>query len=158
MNHFPFTHNFSHYSISTLFSGKNFLLEIILTILLLSSILMTQVQANDSKIKIVDVWVEDGFLIHVVFEAHPNNSSCVFNGEGLIEFEVVYTAQTSSGRKSVFGVAIWYPGSNPDDWIKTGGETMLPQAICTDWSPCQIHEVNIVNTWCPDTDGPFFQE
>jgi len=156
MNRFPFTHNFSHYSITNLFSGGRLLLQIILLTLLGLFLLMTPAQANESNIDIVDSWVEDGFLFHVAFKAEPTNAKCALNGEGLIEFEVAYDAQTSSGFKSVFGVAIWYPASNTHSWIETQGQAIGPQALCTTFSPCRIREVNIVKAWCPVTNGPLF--
>ncbi len=158
MNHFFLNHNTFNYHKDGIVTGRIFFWLLILTTPLLPFILTIPVQASEPKIKIVDVWVEEGFLFHVTLDSHPNNSDCVLNGEGLIEFEVLYTAQSSSGMKSAFGVAIWYPGPNPDDWITTHGETMGPQAFCTEFSPCLVHEVNIVNTWCPDIEGPFFQE
>lgn len=58
---------------------------------------MTPAHANESPIDIVDTWVEDGFMFHEAFEAQPANANCSFCGEGLIEFEVTYDAQTSNG-------------------------------------------------------------
>ncbi len=90
------------------------------------------------------------------FEAQPTNAKCELYGEGLIEFEVAYDAQTSSGIKSVFGVATWYPNFETEDWIETQGQAIGPQALCTEFSPCRIQEVTIVNAWCPVTNGPLF--
>ena len=156
MNRCPFTHNFSYDSITKLFPEGRLLLQIILLTLLGSFPLMTPAQANESPINIVDSWVEDGFLFHVEFEARPTNAICALNGEGLIEFEVAYDAQTSSGVESVFGVATWYPNSHTEDWTETQGQAIGPQALCTEFSPCRIQEVTIVKAWCPVTNGPLF--
>ncbi len=158
MNRCPFTHNFSYDSITKLFPEGRFLLQIILLTLLGSFPLMTPAQANESNIDIVDSWVEDGFLFHVAFEAEPSNAKCALNGEGLIEFEVAYVAQTYSGYNSAFGVAKWYPASKADNWIETQGQAIGSSALCTTFSPCRIQEVNIVNAWCPITDGPLYSE
>ena len=156
MNRCPFTHNFSLDSITKLFPEERLLLQIILLTLLGSFPLMTPAQANESNINIVDSWVEDGFLFHVEFEAQPTNANCALDGEGLIEFEVAYDAQTSSGVESVFGVATWYPNFETEDWIETQGQAIGPQALCTEFSPCRIQEVTIVKAWCPVTNGPLF--
>ncbi len=116
------------------------------------------VHAAESSMSIVDTWVEDGYLFHVVFEGQPANASCELEGEGLIEFEVAFDAQTTSGFNSVFGVAVWYPTSHSYSVIETAGKAIGPQALCTEFSPCHIQEVNIVKTWCPVTDGPLFSQ
>lgn len=156
MNRSSFTYNSSHYGITKLFSGRRLLLQIILPTLFCSLFLMASAQANESPINIVDTWVEDGYLFHVAFEAQPANANCELEGEGLIEFEVAYESQTSSGVQSVFGVATWYPNFDTEDWIETQGQAIGPQAFCTTFSPCRIQEVNIVQTWCPVKDGPLF--
>ncbi len=118
---------------------------------------MTPVQANESTINIVDTWVEDGFLFQVAFEAEPTNSHCQMDGEGLIEFEVAYDAQTSGSVESVFGVATWYPSSDSEIRIATQGQAIGSQALCTRFSPCEIQAVHIVETWCPVTNGPLYE-
>lgn len=130
--------------------------QVILVTLLGIFLLMSPVQASTSPITVVDTWVEDGFLFHVEFEAKPANAQCELAGEGLIEFEVAYNAQTSSETASVFGVAIWYPNTETKEWIETEGKAMGPQAFCTSSSPCRIQEVNIVKAWCPVSNETLF--
>ena len=149
MNRFPFTPHFFFYGIIKPFSVKHLLQQITLLTLLGEGLLMAPVHANESPITIVDTWVEDGFLFHIELEAQPSNASCALSGEGLIEFEVAYDAQTSSGVDSVFGVATWYLGSDTNDRIETTGQAVGPQALCTTYSPCRIQEVHIVKAWGP---------
>ncbi len=156
MNRPFFNNNYSIYSMAKRFVDERVLPQVILTTLLGSFLWMTPVQANESTINIVDTWVEDGFLFHVAFKALPANANCSLNGEGLIEFEVVYDAQTSSGVESAFGVATWYPSSDSEVWIETQGQAIGPQALCTTFSPCRIQAVQVVQTYCPVTDGPIF--
>jgi hypothetical protein len=115
---------------------------------------MAPVQASDPQINIVDAWVEDGNLFHVAFETQPTNANCSLDGEGIIEFGVAYHSQSSSGVESVFGLAGWYPASDADTWIETKGLAYGPLAICTKYTPCQIKEVHIVKTYCPDSYRP----
>jgi len=152
MIHFPFAHN----NLIKQFPERTLLLTIITLACLASFILIPLAQANESNIDIVDTWVEDGFLFHVAFEAQPANANCELEGEGLIEFKVAYDAQTSSGVESVFGVATWYSNSDTENWIETQGKAIGSQAVCTNFSPCRIQEVNIVKAWCPVTNGPLF--
>ena len=156
MNHSLFTNNFSINKLANLYTCGKRLPRIILLALLGSFFLLAPAQASESRIDIVDSWVEDGFLFHVAFEAEPANTNCELEGEGLIEFEVAYDSQTSSEAESVFGVATWYPGSDADTWTETEGQAIGPQALCTRFSPCRIQQINIVKAWCPVTDGPLF--
>lgn len=137
------------------FLGDRMISRIILATLLVSFLLMAPAQASQQPVDIVNTWVEDGFLFHVTFKYQPSKARCALDGEGLIEFEVVYDAQTSSGTQSAFGVATWSPGSDADDWIETQGKAIGSQALCTTFSPCRIQQVNIVKAWCP-VDGPLF--
>ena len=155
MNDSYFNGNHSLYRRVKLFFGDRMISRTILPTLLVSFLLMAPAQASQSSIKIVNTWVEDGFFFHVVFKAKPANAHCALDGEGLIEFEVVYDAQNSSGSLSAFGVATWPPGSDADAWIETQGQAIGSQALCTTFSPCQIQQVNIVKAWCP-VDGPLF--
>ena len=136
------------------FNAKRPTQTFFMIIVFLSPILLvTPVQATESAISILDTWVEDGYLFHVALEAAPTNTQCELHGEGLIEFEVVYGTQNMSGLASVFGVALWYPEFETADRIETLGQAVGPQAFCTDFSPCRIQEVHIVNAWCPVTNG-----
>ena len=112
--------------------------------------------ANETQVEVVDSWVEDGFLFHVAFETEPSNANCALNGEGLIAFEVAYDAYAIDGVHSVFGVAIWYPGAESDDWVKTQGQAQGPQSSCGKSNPCHIQAVHVVQTYCPATDGPLY--
>jgi len=156
MNSFFFNDKYTNDELTKRHCGGRVLPQIILTTLLGSILLITPVQASTSSINVVDTWVEEGFLFHVGFEAEPANAKCELEGEGLIEFEVAYYPQTSSEVASVFGVAIWYPNAESEDWIETQGKAFGPQAFCTTSSPCQIQEVNIVNAWCPVSNGPLY--
>ncbi len=155
MNGFYFNNNHSIARRIKRFFDARVISRIMLPTLLVSFLLMTPAQASQSSIKIADNWVEDGFLFHVTFKYQPAKTRCALDGEGLIEFEVVYDAQTSSGTQSAFGVATWSPGSDADDWIETQGKAIGSQALCTTFSPCRIQQVNIVKAWCP-VDGPLF--
>ena len=137
-----------------LFSGVGLIPGIILTILLGSCLLMAPAQASDPQIDIVDTWVEDGNLFHVGFEAQPTNANCSLAGEGIIEFDVAYYAQSSSGVESVYGVAGWYPASDEDTWIETQGLAYGPIALCNNDTPCRIKNANIVKVYCPDSYRP----
>ena len=155
MNGFYFNNNHSIARRIKRFFDARVISRIMLPTLLVSFLLMTPAQASQSSIKIADTWVEDGFLFHVTFKYQPAKTRCALDGEGLIEFEVVYDAQTSSGTQSAFGVATWSPGSDADDWIETQGKAIGSQALCTTFSPCRIQQVNIVKAWCP-VGGPLF--
>ena len=133
-----------------------YLSRVVILAFLSSALLIASSQASDPQIDIVDSWVEDGFLFHVAFKAEPSNTICALNGEGLIEFEVAYDAYTSSGVNSAFGVAIWYPGAEADDWIKTQGWARGAQGICGKSNPCHIQAVHVVQMYCPATDGPLY--
>ncbi len=112
--------------------------------------------AQESSFSVIDSWVEDGFEFHVGLEAPPSNTMCSLHGEGLIEFEVAYYTPASSEQESVFGVATWFPASNPDETVLTYGAVLGPQALCTKSSPCRIRSVQVVKTWCPPMDGPLY--
>ena len=157
MNYIPFILNFTHNTkISRNARIGNFF-TIVLAALLGSFFCISSAQADQSPpITIVDTWVEDGFLFHVAFESQPANVHCELNGEGLIEFEVVYGAQTSNRVESVFGVAPWSSNSNTDITSKTQGQAIGPQALCTKFTPCRIQNISIVKAWCPVTNDPLF--
>ena len=112
--------------------------------------------AEESSFSVIDSWVKDGFEFHVGLEAPPSNAMCSIHGEGLIEFEVAYYTPASSERESVFGVATWFPASDPDGTVQTYGAVLGPQALCTKSSPCRIRSVKVVNTWCPPMEGPLY--
>lgn len=156
MIHSLISRNFLSESILKLFSGNRHFSQVILLSLLTWLVLLVPAHATELPIDIVNTWVEDGFLFHVEFEAQPANANCELEGEGLIEFEVAYDAPTNSRVESVFGVATWYPNSDIENWIETQGQAIGPQALCTEFSPCHIQTVNIVQTWCPVTNGPLF--
>jgi hypothetical protein len=156
MSNSIFKHTYSIYGKTMRFLGGGVLTQIFLTALLGSFQLIVPAQASESTIEIVGTWVEDGYLFHVEFEAEPANANCSLNGEGLIEFEVMYDAQTSSGVESVFGLATWYPGSDAEVLIETQGRAIGPQALCTTFTPCRIQAVHVVQTHCPVTNGPLF--
>jgi len=130
--------------------------QIIILVVLTIFLLGTNGREYENSITITDTWVEDGFLFHVELEAPPSNVGCSFDGEGLIEFEVVYTSQTYSQVASVFSVATWYPSSQSHEPIETQGKAIGPQGLCTTFSPCRIYEVKIVKAWCPVSDGPMY--
>lgn len=139
-----------------LFSGAGRIARIILPTLLGSCLLMAPAQASDPQIDIVDTWVEDGNLFHVALKAQPTNANCSLDGEGIIEFGVAYHSQSSSGVESVFGIAGWYPAMDAYTWIETQGLAYGPTALCTEYAPCRIKEVNIVKAYCPDSYRPLF--
>jgi hypothetical protein len=156
MNHSPITYTFSNREGRQLYSGRNLLAQIILQTLLVACVLLTPALASQSPFDIVDTWVEDGFLFHVEFDTQPTNAQCELDGEGVIEFKVTYRAQGSSGIKSVFGLAIWYPNSNTEERVETHGRAIGSQAVCSTFSPCILQAVNIVKTYCPVTNDPLF--
>ena len=156
MNSSFFKVQYSNQKITMRFFGRRVFPKIFLTALLGSFLQIAPVHATESTINIVDTWVEDGFLFHVDFQAEPANTNCSLNGEGLIEFEVIYDAQTSSGVASVFGVATWYSGTDSEVLIETQGQAIGPQALCTTFSPCNIQDVHVVQTHCPVSEGPIF--
>lgn len=112
--------------------------------------------AHESSFSVIDSWVEDGFEFHVGLEAPPSNAMCSLHGDGLIEFEVAYYTPASSELESVFGVAIWFMASDPEETVQTYGEVLGPQGLCTKASPCRIRYVRIVKTWCPPKEGPMY--
>ncbi|MGD9852703.1 MAG: hypothetical protein AB7T38_15705 [Nitrospirales bacterium] len=112
--------------------------------------------AQESSFSVIDSWVENGFEFHVGLEAPPSNSMCSLFGEGLIEFEVAYYTPASSEKESVFGVAKWFPASDPDGIIQTYSQVLGPQGLCTNYSPCRIRSVRVVKTWCPPMEGPLY--
>lgn len=126
------------------FFGRSILPKISLMALLGSFLLITPVHASESTIDIVGTWVKDGFLFHVDFEAEPTNANCSLNGKGLIEFEVIYDAQTSSGVASIFGIATWYPGSDSEVLIETQGQAIGPQLSVPRFPPVAFK----LSTWC----------
>lgn len=145
-----FSVNFSINGITKLVLGVRLLPRIILPTLLGSFLLMTPAQASDPQIDIVETWVEDGFGFYVAFEASPTNDSCSITGEGLIEFEVAYSAPNNSGGvESVFGLAIWPPNSDNETTVLTQGKANGSSAHCWKSSPCRIKDVIVVKTWCP---------
>ena len=95
MNCSVFSHKYSAYVKAPRFIRGRYLLLMILPTVLGSFLCMTLAQANESAINVVDTWVEDGFLFQVAFETEPSNIHCQLDGEGLIEFEVAYDAQTN---------------------------------------------------------------
>lgn len=139
--------------ISTTFSGGllvfSFLLNGVLGFFSLSV-------AQETPILVLDSWVEDGFEFHVRISAPPSNAICSLQGEGLIEFEVSYYTSASSEHESVFGVATWFPASDPIGTVETHSSVIGPQALCTNTSPCRIRSVQVVKTWCPPTNGPLY--
>lgn len=137
------------------FFGDRMISRITLATLLVSFLLMAPVQASESHIKVVNTWVEDGFLFHVTFKYQQSKARCELDGEGLIEFEIVYDAQSSSETQSVYSLAGWTFDSDDDDWIEMQGKAIGSQGLCTTFSPCEIQQVNIVKVWCP-VDGPDF--
>lgn len=112
--------------------------------------------AEDSSFSVIDSWVEDGFEFHVALESPPSNARCSLHGDGLLEFEVAYYTPASSELESVFGVAIWFMASDPNETVQTYGEVLGPQGLCTKSSPCRIRYVRIVKTWCPPKEGPMY--
>lgn len=112
--------------------------------------------SEDLEIAIIDSWVVDGFEFHVGLQGPPSNASCSLHGEGLIEFEVSYFTPVSSEQESVFGVATWFPASDPEATVETYGEVIGPQGLCTESSPCRIRRVEVVQTWCPPIEGPLY--
>jgi len=142
--------NHSTYGRVKLFFGAGLIPGIILTILLGFGLLMAPAHASDPQIDIVDTWVEDGFGFYVAFEASPTNDSCSITGEGLIEFEVAYSAPNNSGGvESVFGLAIWPPNSDNETTVLTQGKANGSSAHCWKSSPCRIKDIIVVKTWCP---------
>ncbi len=142
--------NRSIYRMAKLFFGAGLIPRIILVTLLGSCLLMAPAQASDPQVDIVDAWVEDGFGFYVAFEASPTNDSCSITGEGLIEFEVAYSAPNNSGGvESVFGLAIWPPNSDNETTVLTQGKANGSSAHCWKSSPCRIKDIIVVKTWCP---------
>lgn len=128
-------------------------------LLILGGVIWVSTPSNaseDQEIAIIDSWVEEGFEFHVGLQGPPSNAYCSLHGEGLIEFEVAYNTPASSERESVFGVATWFPASDPDETVQTYGEVIGPQALCTKTSPCRIKAVQVVKTWCPPIEGPLY--
>jgi hypothetical protein len=132
------------------------LLLISLLLVGLSWILVPHAASQHHDITIIDSWVIDGFEFHVGFEAPPSNAFCPLYGEGLIEFEVDFFTPATIERESVFGVATWFPASDPDETIETYAEVIGPQGLCTNASPCRIRDIRIVKTFCPPDEGPLY--
>ncbi len=112
--------------------------------------------AATPSISVMESWVEYGHEFHVGFQATASNASCRLRGEGLIEFEVSYYANSGSSVESVFGLAIWYPSDQQGDTVSTHGKALGPQGLCTERSPCRLHSIRIVNVWCPPAEGPLY--
>ena len=103
----------------------------------------------------MDSWVEAGYEFYVAFKATPSNDSCSTFGEGLIEFEVTYSApNNSNGVKSTFGVAIWPANSGNETMVETQGKAIGSQADCFASTPCVIEDIMVLNTWCPILEEP----
>ena len=140
---------------------QKFLLPAISYLLLFISIaevpgLISTSSAQESRISVIESWVEDGYEFHVGFDAPPSNAMCSLHGEGVLEFEVQYFTPASNSPGSVYGVAAWYPGPDEDQTIQTYGKAIGPQALCTKFSPCRIRAVRLVKAWCPPREGPLF--
>ena len=119
-------------------------------------VLGTGSSAEEPPFSVIDSWVEDGFEFHVGLESPPSNAMCSLHGDGLLEFEVAYHTPASSELESVFGVAIWFAAADPDETVRTYGEVIGPQGLCTKSSPCRIRYVRIVKTWCPPKEGTMY--
>lgn len=119
--------------------------------------LMAPSQASEPQVEIVDSWVEDGLGFYVAFETSPSNDSCSIIGEGLIEFEVMYSAPNNSSEiQSAFGLAIWPANSENDRTVEIQGKANGSQAHCFDSTPCHIEDIMVVNTWCPISEEPIW--
>ena len=144
--------NYFHTSLSKtpLLFRIPYLSRVAILAFLSSALLIASGQASEPQVDIVDSWVEDGFGFYVAFEASPSNDRCSIFGEGLIEFEVAYSAPNNSGGvESVFGLAIWPPNSENETTVLTQGKANGSQAHCFNSAPCRIKDIIVVKTWCP---------